>query len=83
MKMLEVLVQPAQDIQHENAVGDVDAEVREGVSEALHLSTVVIDAKVVLDEALEGGVNVEGVGFTIAKEVVLQSQPSVASHIAG
>jgi hypothetical protein len=70
-KMLKVLVQPAQDVQHENVIGDVDAEVGEGVGEALHLSTVVVDGKVALNEALKGGIDVEGAGFTVAEEVVL------------
>jgi hypothetical protein len=39
--MLKVLVQLAQDVQHENMVGDIDVEVGEGVSEALYLPTVV------------------------------------------
>jgi hypothetical protein len=71
-KMLKVLVQPTQDVQHDNAVGDVDAEVREGVHKALHLSTVVVDAEVTLNEALEGGVDLEGEGFAVNAEVVLQ-----------
>jgi hypothetical protein len=81
-KMHEVLVQPAHDIQHENAVDDIDVEVRERVGEALHHLTVVIDAEVALNEALKGGIDVEGVGFTVAEEVVLQCQPSVTSYVA-
>jgi hypothetical protein len=75
--VFKVLVQPTQDVQHENAVGDVDAEVGEGVGEALHLSTVVVDAEVTLNEASKGGVNVEGAGFMVAEEVVLQGQPVI------
>jgi hypothetical protein len=56
--------------------------VGEGVIEALHHSAVVVDAEVALDEAQEGGVDVEGTSFTIAEEVVLQSQPGVTSHVA-
>jgi hypothetical protein len=43
-EVFEVLVQPAQDVQHENVVGDIDAEVDEGVGDALHLLEVVVDA---------------------------------------
>jgi hypothetical protein len=57
-EMFEVLVQTAQDIPHENAIGDIDAKVGEGVGEALHLPIVVIDAEVTMNEALEGGVDV-------------------------
>jgi hypothetical protein len=81
-EMFKVLVQPTQDVQHKNTISDVDAEVGEGVDEALHLPTVVIDAEVALHEAPEGGIDVEGAGFMVAKEVVLQCQPGVASHLA-
>jgi hypothetical protein len=76
--VFEVLVQPTQDVQHENTVNDVNTEV----NEALHLSTVVIDAKVAaLNEAPKGGIDMEGMGFMIAEEVVLQGQPGVTSRV--
>jgi hypothetical protein len=81
-KVFKVLVQPTQDVQHENTIGDVDAEIGEGVGEALHLPTVVVDAKVTLNEAPKGGVDVEGVSFAVAEEVVLQCQLGVASCVA-
>jgi hypothetical protein len=71
VKVFEVLVQPMQDVQHENTVGDIDTEVDKGVDKALHLLTVVVDDEVTLNEGSEGGVDVEGVGFTVAEEVVL------------
>jgi hypothetical protein len=37
MKMIEGLVQPAENIQDKDVVKDVDAEVDEGVGETLHL----------------------------------------------
>jgi hypothetical protein len=80
-EVFKVLIQPAQDVQHKNVVGEVNTEVSEGVSEALHLLTVVIDAEVTLNEAREGGVDVEGVGFAVAEEVVLQGQLGVASLV--
>jgi hypothetical protein len=82
MEVFEVLVQPVQDVQHVNTVGDIDAEVSEGVGEALHLSIVVIDAEVTLNKAPESGIDVEGTSFTVAKEVVLQDQSGVASRVA-
>jgi hypothetical protein len=81
MEVFEVLFQPVQDVQHVNTVGDIDAEVSEGVGEALHLSTVVVDAEVTLNKAPESGIDVEGTGFTVAKEVVLQDQSGVASRV--
>jgi hypothetical protein len=70
------------DIQHENAVGDINARVREGVDEVLHLLIVVVDAEVTLNEALRCHVDVEGAGFTVANEVVLQCQPCIVSCMA-
>jgi hypothetical protein len=70
--VFKVLVQPTQDVQRENTIGDIDAEVSEGVDEVLHLPTAVVDAEVALNEAPKGVVDVEGVGFTIVEEVVLQ-----------
>jgi hypothetical protein len=82
MEMFEVLVQPAQDVQHENAIGDINVEVGEGVGKALHLPTVVVDAEVALNKALKGGVDVEGVGFVVAEKMLLQCQSGVVSHVA-
>jgi hypothetical protein len=65
----------------ENVVGDIDVEVREGVGEALHLPIVVVDAEVALNEAPKGGIDVEGAGFAVAEEVVLQFQPGVVSRV--
>jgi hypothetical protein len=62
-------------------VGDIDAEVGEGVSEALHLLIVVVDAEIALNEALEGGVDVEGACFTGSVEVLLQGQPGITSRV--
>jgi hypothetical protein len=69
------------DIQHENVVSDINAEVSEGVNDALHLQTVVVDAEVTLNEALDGGINVDNVGFMVTEEVVLLGQPGIASHV--
>jgi hypothetical protein len=82
VEVFKVLVQPTEDVQNEKAVGDIDTEVGEGVSEALHLLTVVVDTKVTMNKAPEGGIDVEGAGFLVAEEVVLQGQPGVASHVA-
>jgi hypothetical protein len=81
-EVFEVLVQPAQDVQRENTISDVDAEVSERVDEALHLPTVVVEAEVTLNEALKVGIDAEGTSFAVAEEVVLQGQSGVASHMA-
>jgi hypothetical protein len=63
-------------------VNDIETEIGEGVGKALHVPTVVIDSEVTLNEALEGGIDVEGAGFMVTEEVVFEGQPGVASHMA-
>jgi hypothetical protein len=82
VEVFKVLVQSAQEVQHENAVDDIDAKVGEGVGEALHLLIVVVDAEAALNKAPEGGVDVEGSSFANAEEVVFRGQPGVASRVA-
>jgi hypothetical protein len=77
-EVFKVLVQLTHDVQHENAVGDIDIEV----GEALHLLTVVVDAEIALNEAPEGGIDVKGASFMVVEKVVLQGQPGVVSHVA-
>jgi hypothetical protein len=62
-------------------IGDVDAKVGEGVDETLHLSIVVIDTKVALNKAPNGGIDVEDASFADAEEVVIQCQPGVTSRV--
>jgi hypothetical protein len=82
VEVFKVLVQPTQEVQHNNTVGDIDVEVIEGVGEALHLLTVVVEAEVALNEALEGDINVEGMSFMGAEEVAFQGHPSIVSHLS-
>jgi hypothetical protein len=42
VKMIKVLAQPTEDVQDEDSVENIDAEVDEGVNEALHLEAVAI-----------------------------------------
>jgi hypothetical protein len=81
-EVFEVHVQPVHDVQRENAVGDVDVKVGKRVDEALHLLTLVVDAEVVLNETLKGGINVEGASFTVVEELVFEGQPGVTSRLA-
>jgi hypothetical protein len=72
VKVIKVLVQPAENVQDEDTVRDVNAEVDEGVNEALHLQAVVIHVEIALNEVLEGGIDVEGVSLPVADEAILQ-----------
>jgi hypothetical protein len=74
-KVIKVLVQPTEDVQDEDVVGDTNIEVDEGVSEALHLEVVVIHIEIALNNVLEGGINVEGTSLPIFDEAILQGQP--------
>jgi hypothetical protein len=70
-KMIEVLAQPAEDVQDEDSVGNIDAEVGEGVDEALHLEAVVVHIEIALNKVLEGGLDMEGLRLLIADEAIL------------
>jgi hypothetical protein len=70
-KMIKVLVQLTEDVEDE----DVNAEVDEGVGEALHLEAVVVQVEIALNKVSEGGVDVEGVSLPIANGAILQCQP--------
>jgi hypothetical protein len=72
VKVIKVLVQPAENVQDEDTVRDVNAEVDEGVNKALHLQAVVIHVEIALNEVLEGGIDVEGVSLPVADEAILQ-----------
>jgi hypothetical protein len=82
VKIVEVLVQPAENVQDEDAVGDINAEVDEGVDEALHLQAVVILVKIVLNKVLEGSIDVEGASLLVVDEAILQGQPGSVGNVA-
>jgi hypothetical protein len=70
-KMVKVLIQPAEDVEDEDTVGDVNTEVNEGVNEALYLEAVVVHIEVTLNKVPEGGVDVEGASLPIANEAII------------
>jgi hypothetical protein len=74
-KMIEVLAQPAEDVQDEDSVGNINAEVDEGVGEALHLEAVVVHIEIALNKVPEGGLDMEGMSLLIADEAILHGQP--------
>jgi hypothetical protein len=74
-KMIKVLVQPTEDVQDEDAVGDVNADVDEGVGEALHLEATTVHVEITVNKVSEGGVDVEDMSLSIANETILQVQP--------
>jgi hypothetical protein len=75
VKMIKVLAQPAEDVQDENPVRNIDAEINEGVDEALHLEAVVVHIEIALNKILEGGLDMEGTSHPIVDEAILQGQP--------
>jgi hypothetical protein len=74
-KMIEVLAQPAEDVQDEDSVRNIDAEVDEGVGEALHLKAVVVHIEIALNNVPEGGLDMEGTSLLIVDEAILHGQP--------
>src|SRR6266540_7374738 len=79
---LHVVVPPVEatkEVEDERTIRDRLAEVTEGVRHALHLAAVLGDGKVTLDEDSESGVEVESTSLAVAKELVLNGKPGLAS----
>jgi hypothetical protein len=53
------------------------AKVGEGIGDAFHLAAVVIEAETALDDDPELGVEVEGTGLPVAKELLLNGTPDL------
>jgi hypothetical protein len=53
------------------------------VSHALHLTTVVPDAEVILLEDVELDIELQKAGLAVAKELVLKTKPRMTSSIVG
>lgn len=81
----EAVVEVADDVEDESAIGDWLAQVAECICHALEATTVVGDGEVTLDEVAELHVSVEGVGLPVAKELSFNGKPGgtlrlVTSH---
>lgn len=74
----ELLVEPADDVEDEVAVGDLLAEITEGVRHALEAVTVVLDGQVALDDVPKLGVEVEGSCLPVIKKLRLNGEPGGA-----
>jgi hypothetical protein len=73
-KVIEVVIQPTENVQDEDAVRDINVEVNEGVSEALHFRAVVIHVKIALHKVSEGGIDVGGASLLVVDVAILQGQ---------
>lgn len=65
-----------------STVGDVFAQVTEGVRHVLELAAVVGDGEAALDEVPEGDIQVESMLITVAKELIFQGELDGASNVA-
>jgi hypothetical protein len=57
-------------------------KVAKSVGHALHLTIVIVDAEVALDEYLDLSVEVEGTSFAIAGELTLDGKPDLSNGVA-
>jgi hypothetical protein len=70
-----------QEVQHQGTIGNWLAEIAERVSQALHLAAVFSHGEVPLREQVELGVEVERPRIPIPEELVLESEPRLASSV--
>ena len=79
---LEPLIQAADDVEDEGAVGDDLAEGREIVSHLLQAAAVVGDGEVALDEVAEPRLKLDGAYLPVPKELGLNSELGVPGSAA-
>jgi len=77
LDVAEALVEAADDVEDEGAVGDDLAEGREIICHLLHLAAVLGDVEVALDEVAKPRLQLNGAGLPIAEELRLDGEPSV------
>jgi hypothetical protein len=70
-----------QEVQHQGTIGNWLAEIAERVSQTLHLAAVFSHGEVSLREQVELGVEVERPRIPIPEELVLESEPRLASSV--
>jgi hypothetical protein len=76
----EVLVEAADHVQHQGAVGDGLAKIGEGVGHGLELPAVVGDGQITLAEVAELGVEVQCAGLSVPEKLRLDGEPSRLSR---
>jgi hypothetical protein len=67
--------------QHQGTVGNRLAEVTERVRHALHLAAILSHGEIPLGEQVELGVEVERPSLPVPEELVLESEPCLASGV--
>jgi len=75
----EALVEAADDVEDEGAVGDDLAEGREIIGHLLQLAAEIGDGEVALDEVAELRLQLNGAGLPISEELRLDGEPGVTS----
>ena len=73
----EALVEAADDVEDEGAVGDDLAEGREIIGHLLQLAAVLGDGEVALDEVVKPRLQLNGASLPIAEKLRLDSEPGV------
>jgi hypothetical protein len=76
LDMIVLLVQAPKDLENKGMVLHVLVEV---VSHSLHPAAVVVDAQIALYEEPKLSVEVEGVCFAVAEELLLEGNPKLLS----
>jgi hypothetical protein len=76
--VLEVLVQPPNDVEDEDPVFNGCAEVSQIIGHGLELAVVLIDREVTLNKSMKGGIKVKTTLLMVTEKLVLNGKPEVA-----
>jgi hypothetical protein len=78
--VLEVLVQPAKDVEDGDPVFNGCSEVSQIVGHGLELAAVLIDREVTLNKSMKDNIKVKSTLLTVIEKLVLDGELEVASR---
>lgn len=74
--MIVALVEALEKVDGECAIGDRLSKIKDEVCHALHLA-IILDVEIILHEGPEGDIEVEGISLMVAKEQLLNGNPTL------
>jgi hypothetical protein len=79
--MLEALVQPLKDVEDEDPVFNVCAEISQIVGHGLELAAVLIDQEVILNKSMKDSIKVKSTLLTVIEKLVKIRRDGVADPV--
>jgi tagatose-1,6-bisphosphate aldolase len=76
--VLEALVQPPKDVEHDDSVFNGCTEVSQTIGRVLELAAVLIDREATLNKSMKRNIKVKCTLLTATEKLVLDGEPEVA-----